>query len=295
MIVMTGATGFVGSNLVKELVKEGLQIRCIVRKTSKVDVLKGLDVELVYGDVTDKDSLLSAVEGADKAISLVGILAEKGTASFRAIHVMGVKNLLNACKEKGVKDFIHVSALGTRKDARSIYHQTKWEAEEAIKESTLNNTIFRPSVIFGKEDKFVNLFANFIRFLPVVSVPGSGKNLMQPVYIKDLVKALVMAVKDSKYSSEAYEIAGPEKLTFDEIIDTICKVLDKRRIKLHMPIPLLRPGALLMETFLPTPLITRDQLIMLKEDNVTQKNALKEVFNVEPTRFEEGIKSFLAL
>lgn len=290
---MTGATGFVGSNLVKELVREGFEVRCIVRRKSKVDFLQDLGVNLIYGDVTDKESLLKAVEGAEKCISLVGILIEKGEAAFKSIHVDGVQNLVHACKEKGIKDFIHVSALGTRKDAKSRYHQTKWEAEELIRNSSLNYIIFRPSVIFGREDKFTNLFANLIKLLPVVNIPGAGKNLMQPVFIKDLVKAIVMAVKDYKFSSGSYEVGGPEKLTFNEIIDTICKVLGKRRFKIHMPIVFLKPGALLMETFLPHPPITRDQLIMLEEDNVTKKNALKEVFNIEPTKFKDGIRSYL--
>lgn len=293
MIVMTGATGFVGSNLVKELVREGFDVRCIVRRKSKVDFLQDLGVNLIYGDVADKESLLKAVEGAEKCISLVGILIEKGEATFKSIHVDGVQNLVHACKEKGVKDFIHVSALGTRKDAKSRYHQTKWEAEELIRNASLNYIIFRPSVIFGREDKFTNLFANLIKFLPVVNIPGAGKNLMQPVFIKDLVKAIVMAVKDYKFSSGNYEAGGPEKLTFNEIIDIICKVLGKRRFKIHLPIVFLKPGALLMETFLPYPPITRDQLVMLEEDNVTKKNTLKEVFNIEPTKFEEGIRSYL--
>ena len=293
MIVMTGATGFVGGNLIKELVEGGSKVRCIVRKTSRVDFLKRLNVEIVYGDVTDKDSLSKAVEGAEKAISLVGILAETKNATFRDIHVKGVANYIEACKKEGVKNIIHVSSLGTREGARSIYHQTKWEAEELIRNSSLDYNIFRPSVICGKEDNFVNLFASVIKFSPVINIPGSGKNLMQPVFIKDLVKAVAFAVKDSKYSGETYEIAGPEKLTFDEIIDTICKVLGKRRLKVHMPIALLKPGAFLMETFLTTPLLTRDQLIMLEEDNVTQKNDLQEVFNIEPTGFEEGIRSYL--
>ncbi len=293
MIVMTGATGFVGANLVKELVREGFEVRCIVRKTSEIGFLKDLGVDLIHGDVTEKASLLKAVEGADKCLSLVGILFEKGDVTFKSIHVQGVKNLLQSCKERGVRDFIHISALGTRKSAGSIYHQTKWEAEELIRSSSLNYTIFKPSVIFGKEDNFTNLFAGLIKVLPIINIPGSGKNLMQPVFIKDLVEAIVMAVKDSKYSNGSYEIGGAKRLTFNEIIDTICRVLNKRRFKVHIPIVLLKPGALLMETLLPKPLITRDQLIMLEEDNITKKNTLKEVFNIEPTKFEEGIRSYL--
>ncbi len=293
MIVMTGATGFVGGNLVKRLVEEGLKVRCIIRSESGASSLQGLGVEIAYGDVRDKGSLIDAVKGADIAVSLVGILAETRKATFKAIHVDGVRNYLEACKEEDVKDFIHISALGTRENARSRYHQTKWEAEELIRGSSLNYAIFRPSVIFGREDNFVNLFARVIRLSPVINIPGTGKNRMQPVYVKDLVDAMTIAIKDRKYRGETYEIGGADTLTFDEIIDTICRVMGKKRLKLHMPMALLKPGAFLMETLLPNPILTRDQLLMLQEDNITDNNALKEVFNIEPTNFEEGIRSYL--
>ena len=137
MIVMTGATGFVGTNLVKELVREGFEVRCIVRRASKIGFLEDLGVDLIYGDVTDKESLLKAVDGAEKCISLVGILFEKRDVTFKSIHVEGVKNLVQSCEEKEVRDFIHISALGTRRDAVSVYHRTKWEAEEFIKRMSL--------------------------------------------------------------------------------------------------------------------------------------------------------------
>lgn len=294
MIVMTGATGFVGGVLARKLVKEGFSLRCIARDPIKAKGLEAIGIELVKGDITDRDSLIKAVEGAEKAISLVGILFESGRATFKAIHAEGVRNYLEACKKKGVKDFIHISALGAREDAKSEYHRTKWEAEEFIRNSQLNYAIFRPSVIFGKEDKFTNLFARIIRLSPAINIPGSGKNRMQPVYVKDLVKAMVMTVKNPGFMGKTYEIGGRDCLTFEEIMDAICKVLEKKRIKLHIPIPLLRPGAFLMEMLLSRPLLTRDQLIMLQEDNITERNALKEVFGIEPIGFEEGMRGYLS-
>lgn len=294
MIVMTGATGFVGRNLLKELLREGLEVRCIVRRECAAEPLRRLGADTIYGDVTDKGSLVKAVEGADTAISLVGILFETRKATFKAIHVDGVKNYIEACKEKGVKRFIHISALGTRPNARSRYHQTKWEAEELIRNSSLTYAIFRPSVIFGREDNFVNLFARIIRLSPVINIPGSGRNKMQPVYVKDLVRAMVMTIKDERYMGKTYEIGGRDILTFEEIIDTICKVLGKKRIKIHIPLSLLRPGAWLMETLLPRPPLTRDQILMLEEDNITSDNALPGVFKIEPTGLEEGIRTYLS-
>lgn len=295
MILLTGATGFVGGNLLKEMLKQGLKIRCLVRNPSKAEAIRQRGVELAQGDVTDRDSIVKALADGkiDTAVHLVGILAETGKATFKVIHTEGTKNMVEACKQKNVKRFIHISALGTRENARSEYHKTKWEAEEIIRHSGLEYTIFRPSVLFGKEDKFANLFANIIKISPFIMIPGNGKNKMQTVSVKDLVKAMTMAIKDSKHINKVYEIAGPEKLAFDEIIDTICRVLGKTRLKIHIPMCLMRPGAAIAETIFPKPLITRDQLLMLEEDNVTDNNALERVFGIKPLRFEEGIREYL--
>jgi len=295
MILLTGATGFVGSNLMKELLKQGLQVRCLVRNPDRADALKKAGAELVKGDITDKDSIAKALEDdkVEAAVHLVGILAETGKATFEAIHTQGTRNMVEACKAKGIKRFIHISALGTKANARSQYHKTKWAAEEIIRASGLGYTIFRPSVMFGKEDKFTNLFAGIIKISPFIMIPGNGQNKMQPVFVKDLASAMTMTVKDSRHINKVYEIGGPEKLAFDEIIDTVCRVLGKMRLKIHIPIWFMRPGAAIAECILRKPPITRDQLLMLEEDNVTDNNALESVFNIKPVGFEEGIRSYL--
>ena len=297
MILLTGATGFVGGNLLKEMFRQGLQVRCLVRNPSKAEAIRQFHVEIVKGDVTDKDSIAKALEDGkiDTAVHLVGILAETGKATFKTIHIEGTGNMAAACKKGGVSRFIHISALGTRANARSEYHKTKWEAEELIRASGLEYTIFRPSVLFGKEDKFVNLFAQIIKISPFIMIPGNGRNKMQPVSVKDIVSAMTMAVKDPQHIYKVYEIAGPEKLTFDQIIDTICRVMGKTRLKIHIPMPLMRIGALAAECTLPKPPITRDQLLMLEEDNITENNALESIFGIKPIRFEEGIKEYLGI
>lgn len=297
MILLTGATGFVGGSLLKEMLKQGLQVQCLVRDPSKAEAVKQHGVELIKGDVTDKSSLLIALDDAKvtTAVHLVGILAETKNTTFQGIHTKGTRNMVEACKIKGVKRFVHISALGTRANARSEYHKTKWEAEEIIRNSGLEYTIFRPSVMFGKKDKFANLFAQIIKISPFIMIPGNGRNKMQPVSVKNLAAAMTIAIQNSKHINKTYEIAGPEKLAFDEIIDTICRVLEKARLKIHIPMCLMRPGAAIAEAILPKPPITRDQLLMLEEDNVTDNNALESVFNIKPVRFEEGIKEYLGI
>ena len=297
MILLTGATGFVGGNLLREMLKHGLQVRCISRNPSRAETIKKPGVELVQGDVTDKDSIVKAFADGkiDTAVHLVGILAETGKATFKAIHTEGTRNMVEACKQKNVKRFVHISALGTRENARSEYHKTKWDAEEIIRNSGLGYIIFRPSVLFGKEDKFVNLFASIIKISPFIMIPGNGQNRMQLLYVKDLVRAMTTAITDLKHINKVYELGGAEKLAFDQIIDAICRVLGKTRLKIYVPMFLMRPGTAIAEAILPKPPITRDQLLMLEEDNVTDNNALEPVFGIKPTKFEEGIKEYLGV
>ncbi|MFQ5585433.1 MAG: complex I NDUFA9 subunit family protein [Thermodesulfobacteriota bacterium] len=296
MILLTGASGFVGSNLARELLEKGERIGCLLREPKRPGHLAPAPgVEIVKGDVTDKGSILVALEGGsiDTVVHLVGILAEHGTQTFRRIHVEATRNMVDACQERGIKRYIHMSALGTREGALSEYHRTKWAAEEVVRSSGLNYTIFRPSVIFGREDKFTNLFAGIMKRSPLVIIPGSGRNRMQPLFIDDLIKAMVIAIKEGGHEGRVYEVGGPEQFTFYEIIDMIGKATGRRRFKVPLPMPLMRPAAVLAGIFISPPPITRDQLLMLEEDNVTEVNALTEVFGIAPTGFEEGMRRYL--
>jgi len=306
MIFITGATGFVGRNLVEELLRRSFKLRCLVRNPDKAPWLRGLGCELIKGDVTDAASVRAGLTpDVTTVIHLVGILFEaKGAgrelpslrelpSSFENIHVIGARNVVEACKAAGVKRYLHISALGTRPGARSQYHKTKWAAEEIVRASGLASTIFRPSVIFGKEDKFTNMFARAMRMTPVIMVPGSGKNKMSPVYVKDLAVAMADSILNEAAIGKTLEIAGPDVLTFDEIIDAIAAATGRRIWKIHAPMPFMNLSASVFETFLSRPPITRDQLLMLEEDNVAGNNALTGFFSLKPVGFSEGIKTYL--
>ncbi len=297
MILITGATGFVGRSLLSELLKGGTKVRALVRNpspSSRVEKLTKVGIELAEGDVTDAASILSAIDSKiDTVIHMVGILAPTRGASFKTVHTEGTRNVLDACKERGVNRYLHVSALGTRAGAKSEYHKTKWAAEELVRSSGLDYTIFRPSVIFGEEDKFTNMFARVMRLSPVIMVPGNGRNLMQPIFVEDLVRFMAESLKLPRTVGKVYEVAGQDKLSFDKIIDEIAAALGKKVMKIHVPMELMRPAAGLAEMILPVPPITRDQLLMVAEDNVTEERVLKEVAGIEPTAFSEGIRRYL--
>lgn len=295
MILVTGATGFVGRDLVWELLKKSRKVRCFVRDPSRAKALEKAGCQLAKGVISDKDSILHALTPEiDSVINLVGILHETKGASFRDIHVHGLDNIVKACLEKGIKRIVHISALGARQGAPSEYHRSKWQGEELIKASGLDYTIFRPSVIFGREDNFTNLFAGLMRFSPVIAIPGNGENRMQPVYVGDAAKALAMSFDTKDSIGQVYEIAGKDVLTFNGIIDEIAAAMGKKRIKIHVPFSLMRPAARLAESLpMKRPFITRDQLLMLQEDNVTADNALLKVFGIEPACFKEVIRKYL--
>jgi NADH dehydrogenase len=262
LILLTGGTGFVGGNLTRELLTGSREVRCLVRDPARASWLREAGCELIGGDVTDLSSVLQAIdEKIDTVIHLVGIIAETKGVTFRSVHTEGTRNVVGACKQKGVSRYLHISALGTRPGARSEYHRTKWEAEEIIRASGLEYTIFRPSIMFGKEDKFVNLYASVLNISPVIAIPGNGKNMFQPVFIKDIARMMAASLDKTETINEVYEVGGPTRYTFDELIDTIARVLGKRVFKVHIPISLMRPGTALAETILPKPPITRDQLI----------------------------------
>jgi NADH dehydrogenase len=297
MILLTGGTGFVGRALLPELLKGGSLVRLLARDQARASGLVGDGVEFVKGDVTDKASVEAAFDfGGGKitsVIHLVGILTETGKATVERVHVEGTRNIVEATKRFGAKRYLHVSALGTRAGARSAYHRTKWAAEEIVRSSGLAYTIFRPSVMFGPGDKFTNVFAGAMRITPVIAVPGDGKGLMQPVYVGDVARFMAFCLKRVETENKIYEVGGPERLTLDAIIDAIAGVLGKKVVKAHVPLALMRPIAMLSEKFLPTPPITRDQLIMLGEDNVTAERALEEVAGIKPTTLAEGMKGYL--
>jgi NADH dehydrogenase len=203
-----------------------------------------------------------------------------------------------AAQQAGVRRFVHMSALGTRPNAASRYHQTKWAAEELVRHSGLEWTIFRPSLIYGPQDQFINLFAKIIRLSPVVPLLGNPRARFQPVSVEAVAAAFAGSLGEAKAFGQTYDLCGPEALTLSEIVDQIQAVLGKRRPKLHVPLSLARCQAACMETVYPhllrkSPPLNRDQLLMLQEDNVGNPQAANELFGLRPAPLRENIAGCL--
>lgn len=293
MILVTGATGFVGSHLVRRMRQEGMKVRAVVRAPAKARALRDLGVEVVPGDISDLTSLASAAQGCDRVIHLVGIIQEGRGFTFRSVHVEGTRNMLDAAKQAGVKYILYQSALGTREGAKSEYHKTKWEAEKLVKAGGIPFTILRPSLIYGPGDLFTVRLAEMIKLSPVLPVIGSGRSKVQPIYIDDVASCIVKILADGQHAGKTYEIGGPEQLTYEEVTKAIARALGVDRPVVHMPLFFMRTMAKVAEALLPKPPVTTDQLVMLQEDNICDMKDIREVFGVEPVGFREGLARFL--
>lgn len=294
MIFVSGGTGFIGSHAVRKLVAAGYKLRLLAFKGPGLATgLPAEHVEYSIGSITDPVSLKGKMDGCDVAINFVGIIVQVREATFERIHVEGVRNLLEEAKRAAVKRFIHISALGASDKPSSEYFRTKWLAEQLIKTSGIPYVILRPSLVFGPEDKFFNMLKPML-YSPVVPVVGTGKTRFQPIWVGDIASCVAKSVDDEKPLNGVWEIAGPGQMTFDALLDRMADVLNLApRLKLHIPVGLMRPVARAMEAILPKPPLTTDQLKMLSIDNVTPANALVEVFGIQPHPFRETIREYM--
>jgi uncharacterized protein YbjT (DUF2867 family) len=297
-VFVTGATGFVGQEIVRQLHQGGHSVRMLVRNKRAEETGEWAGAEIHIGNILDPESLRGALKEIDAVIHLVGIISEVGKSTFENVHVRGTENVVTAAREAGVKRFVQMSALGTRANAVSRYHRTKWEAEEAVRGSGLAFTIFRPSLIFGPRDMFVNLFAKMIRFSPVVPILGRKDAKFQPVAIETVAGAFVKSLTETRAIGQTFELAGPETFTMSEIIDQILAVMNRKRLKVHVPALVAQIQAGFLEFLFRKILrkaapLNRDQLIMLQEDNVGNAQPVNELFGLRPVAFGEGIRKYL--
>ncbi len=260
-IFLTGGTGFVGTEILRELVKNKYKVKVLTHdqapKISKVDVVKG--------SVLHEDSL-NSVKGCDVVIHLVGIIREnpwKGV-TFERLHIEATKNMIEAAKENNVKRFIHMSANGA-KPTGNRYQATKYRAEQLVKDSGLAYTIFRPSIIFGEHDNFTNRLAGQMRF-GIVPYIGNGNYQLQPVSVKTVAEAFVKSINNKKAFNKTYHLGGPEIYTYKELLDLIAKANGLKIIKLPIPAWLVYGLAVFLD-WVPQFPITREQLAMLLGGN----------------------------
>ncbi len=294
MIVITGATGFVGEEIARQAHMAGYPIRAIVRDPQRAQWLaERYGAELVHGNVLYAPSIEGAMEGAKCVIHLVGIIHEQNENTFERAHTRATQHVVDEAKKSKVKRYVHMSALGTRENARSRYHQTKWAAEEYVRKSGLAWTMFRPSFIYGPHDKAINTLAQLVRRLPFVPVLGNGQTKIQPISVGNVAKAFVAAVRNDASIGKTYDLCGPDAFTWNELYDKLQTILGTRKRKLHLPLPVARVQAAFFEKILTNPPFTRDQLLMLQEDSVGDPKPAERDFFLQQEDFEEGVARYL--
>ena len=294
LIAVTGATGFVGRHIAAVLTRRGHAVRALVRRPIQARTLASLGVELVPGDLADVAALKTLTRGTHAVVHLVGIIVEKGPATFHAVHVDGTRRLVEAARQAGIERFVHMSAVGARDERGATpYHRTKWHAEQLVRASGLSHAVFRPSIISGPESAPIRTLARLHRWSPVVPVFGDGRFPTQPVWVEDVALAFALSVEQPSLSG-VFELGGPQVLTYEEFLLAIGRAAGHPRPLVHMPLALARAAAGAFDLLGAAAPLTSDQLQMLVEGSATPDNAIESVFGIRPIPFEQGLNRYLA-
>ena len=297
MILVSGASGYLGSHITRRLAEDGVPVRAMVRDRERTEAegrLAGLDIEWVEADVTKPHSLPAAFGGIAAAIHTVAIAIEKPGMDYETINYQGTVNFVEASLSAGVTRFINISQLGAQSSLPYRFLASKGKAQEYVAAADLDWTAFRPSVIWGPEDEFANSFARLIPLTPVIfPIVGDENALFQPVWVEDVATCVLKSIQDPDTYGREYEIGGPEILTLEEIERRTMQALGARRIMIHFPMPLIRTAVTVMEKIMPSPPVTRSLLELLAVSNVTSMNEI-EKFVPEPRPFKpEFIRPYM--
>jgi len=301
IVTVFGGSGFIGRHVVRALAERGWRVRNACRRPDLAQYLQPLgsvgQIVSVQANVRHAPSVRAAVEGADAVVNLVAILHESGRQTFGDVHVGGARRVAEAAKAAGIASLVHISALGADLNSASVYARTKAEGEAAVIKAFANAVIMRPSVVFGPEDQFFNRFAALARFSPVLPLIGGGHTKFQPVFAGDVANAVAAALDARAVPGATYELGGPEVKSFREILEYILAVTGRKRLLVPLPFPIASLQAKVLQ-LLPSPMLTVDQVELLKTDNVVSTAAMREGralenLDVRPTAIETVVPAYL--
>ncbi|MGE0239046.1 MAG: complex I NDUFA9 subunit family protein [Parvibaculaceae bacterium] len=279
LITLIGGSGFVGRHIVRSLAKRGYRIRVACRRPDLAGHVQPLGVPgqimPVQANVRYPDSLAAVSDGAHAVVNLTGVLYSAGAQSFDAIHVFGAEAAARAAKAAKAKLFIQMSALGADARSTSDYAKSKAEGEARARANFQGAIVLRPSIVFGPEDDFFNRFAAMARFSPALPLIGGGETKFQPVFVGDIAQAVTQLIDAGIASGRTYEFGGPEVMSFRQLLEFTLKTVGRKRLLVPLPWPVARIQAMILE-LLPKPLLTTDQVELLKRDNVVSQDAIAE-------------------
>jgi uncharacterized protein YbjT (DUF2867 family) len=294
-VTVIGGTGFIGRYLIRHVAATGAQVRVPSRNPDRAFFLKQLgepgQIAPLPLDVADEASLAAVLKGADFVVNLAGILHERRSGDFERVHVQMPARIARLAPA-GAR-IIHVSAIGADPGARSIYASTKGRGEAELRSLRPDAVILRPSVVFGPEDQFLNRFARMAVYLPFLPAVGGGRTRFQPVFVGDVARAIMSVMEHPETAGQTFELGGPEVMTFRQILEWLLKVLRRRRPIVNVPFGWAGTLAWVLQA-LPSPMLTRDQVLLLRSDNVvaTGTKGLEEL-GIAPTPMSVVAPSFL--
>ena len=283
-----GASGFIGRHLTRRLTERGLRIVAATRSPYLHGYLKPLgnpgEIDLEEVNLFDEERLITLIKNSDVVINLVGILYETRKQKFENIHAKFPDLLSRVCSKQNIKKLVHISALGINEKVNSKYMKSKLKGEKNILNNFKNSIILRPSVVFGPEDNFFNRFASLAQFLPALPLIGGGPTKFQPIYVEDVAKSIVAILEKEEIDNNIFELGGPEIFTFKELMEILLKEIKKKRFLISIPFGIAKFQSYFMQ-LMPTPLLTPDQVEMLKYDNVVsgQYPSLRDLGVAETT------------
>ncbi|WP_338549547.1 complex I NDUFA9 subunit family protein [Roseovarius phycicola] len=302
LVTIYGGSGFVGRYIARRLAKSGWRVRVAVRRPNEAMHVKPYgvvgQVEPVFCNIRDDDSVRSVMQGADAVVNCVGTFDKGGKNNFEAVQHHGAERIARIAAEEGVGRMVHISSIGADETSDSLYSQSKAKGEAAVLSHMPGAVILRPSVVFGPEDQFFNRFAGLTRFGPVLPVVGADTKF-QPVYVDNVAEAVAMSVEGNA-ASGVYELGGPDVNTFRELMQHMLRVIRRRRLILNIPFWAANAMATGMEAVqfltggLVPPQITRDQVRSLRVDNVAQEGAKTLAdLGIRPVAIEAVIPDYL--
>ena len=301
LVTVFGGSGFIGRYVVRALAQAGWRVRAAVRRPNNAPELRVMgqvgQVELIQANVRNPASIARALEGASACVNLVGVLYEAGPQRFDRVHREGARDIAAAAAAEGITRFVQMSALGADAGSSSVYARTKAEGEAAVRAAIPSAIVIRPSVAFGPEDSFFNKFAAMAVMSPALPLIGGGHTRFQPIYAGDIGAAIAAALDGDDAAGKTYELGGPGVYSFKQLMEIMLKETQHRRVLLPLPFPVASVlgsamGVLAMTPFAPP--ITRDQVEMLKTDNVVSDGALGlSALGVTPTALEAVLPTYL--
>ncbi len=287
LVVVTGASGLVGTHVCTELVRKGWKIRAIARDARKAARRLGhLPIEIRVADIRNADSMRSALAGAGSMVHLAAIAIERKGESYGDTNTDGTRILLEAADAASVSRLIYMSQNGSDSKSPYAFLRSKGLAEDAVTSSKMKWTVLRPSVIFGEEDEFINVLARLVRLSPVIfPLPGGGVARFQPIAVENVASAVAKVLADQSTIGKSYALGGPIPLTLKQMAERILIAMNTSRDLVGIPVSILRPLVSVAEHLLPHPPVTTGLLDLLAIDNVTPHNDLEITLGIQPTPF----------